>query len=382
MSEIIEELKKIEQIKDYLEKIKEKQSPIAVLGLSDVSKACIISATYETQKRPLLLITHNELMAQNLHRNIKLINPKAMYIPKKDIITYSYDAQSRDILYSRIEGIKALLNDEAEIIIISTETAMTPIMSKKIMQSSILKIMVANEYNIEEIKEKLVSLGYERYDLVEGKGTFSIRGDILDIAISNKKGIRIEFFGDEVDQIRYFDIQNQRSTENINQIKIYPISEEIEKEPKGNIIEYLSENSIIAFDEINKVTLRAKNILEDNKLLQKDLIEKQKNIPYILENMYDMEHILKLTRNFQTVHLDSNDITSEYDGIQLEHEIIKEIDKNFYEITKQEKENKVYKPRTRHSTEFREAEKITFSDLKVRRLCGTQNAWNRTIYRC
>lgn len=366
MKEITEKLLEIDAVKNYLEKLKEKLSPITILGLSDVSKACIADITNEKEKRNILLITYNELGAQNLYKNLKSINPNVTYIPKKDIITYEYDAQSMDILYSRIEGIIKLLNNETEITIISTETAMQRILSKKFMQNSILKIMMANEYNIDELKEKLILLGYERYDIVEGKGTFSIRGDILDIAISNKKGIRIEFFGDEVDQIRYFDISNQRSTENVNQVKIYPLSEEIDKEPKGSIFEYLIENSIIVFDEIRKIELRTENILKDNKLLIKDLIEKKKNVPYVLENMYNMDFIKSKTEKFQIIKLESEDIINNAENaITLKYEDAKEIDEKFFEITKQEKEKKTYKPRTRHSAEFREAEKVTFSDLKI-----------------
>lgn len=243
------------KLQDYLEQIEEKTSPITLLGLTDVVKICAVAETYEKQKNAILLITYNELQAQKLQKHLKNITQNVTYIPRKDIITYKYDAQSMDILYSRIDGIINLYNNQKSIYIISTETLMQPVLSKKTMQNKIIKIMVANQYNIDEIKEKLVQNGYERYDLVEGKGTFSIRGDILDIGISNKKGIRIEFFGDEVDQIRNFDIQTQRSTENINQIKIYPIIEEIEKEPKSTIIEYLPEDTSIIIDDIRKNNL-------------------------------------------------------------------------------------------------------------------------------
>ena len=298
------------------------------------------------------------------------MNNNITYIPKKDIITYDYDAQSRDILYSRIDGILKLFKGEAEIIVVSVETLMQKILSKKTMQDSILKIMVANEYNQEEIKAKLINLGYERCDIVEGKGTFSVRGDILDISISNKKGVRIEFFGDEVDQIKYFDISSQRSIESINQIKIYPLLEEIEKEPKSSIIEYLSKDAIIFFDEINKIILRSENIQKDNIFLIKDLIEKNKMVPYILENMYTMDEIISLSIEFQNIRLDSQDIISEKENvITLPYEITKEIDEEFLRLTKQEKEKKTYKPKTRFSKEFKDAEKITFSDLKPRRLC-------------
>lgn len=372
MKEITEKLLSLKEVTDYTENLKNKVSPITILGLSDVSKACITAFTGESTKRMVLLVTYNELQAQKLHRDLKNMDTKVTYIPKKDIITYDYDAQSRDILYQRIDGIVKLFNNEAEITVLSIETLMQPILTKKQMKNSILKVLVAKEYNLEEIKEKLVYLGYERCDMVEGKGTFSVRGDILDIAISNKNGIRIEFFGDEVDQIRYFDISSQRSTENVNQVQIFPITEDIEKEPNGSIIEYLSESAIIVFDELNKISLRSENILNDNVFLIKDLIEKEKNVPYILENMYNIEQLLGQTANFQIVELDFQDIVQGKENtITFKYEDIKQIDDKFLEITKQEKEKKTYKPRTRVSNEFREAEKITFSDLKVRRLCST-----------
>ena len=86
-------------------------------------------------------------------------------------------------------------------------------------------IYLIKEYNFEEIKEKLVKLGYERTELIEGKGQFSVRGDIIDIAITNVKGVRIEFWGEEIDSIRYFNISSQRSTEELEEFKIYPAHE-------------------------------------------------------------------------------------------------------------------------------------------------------------
>lgn len=182
MKEITEKLLEIKDLKQILQK----DSPISILGLSDVSKSCIVDTVYDELKKPILLVTYNELQAQKLHKNLKAIKKNAIYIPKKDIVTYEYDAQNMDILYLRIEGLLKLYNNEVEIAVVSIETLMQRVLSKKVMQNSILKLMVANEYNIEEIKEKLVNLGYERYDLVEGKGNFSVRGDILDIGINRK----------------------------------------------------------------------------------------------------------------------------------------------------------------------------------------------------
>lgn len=362
MEEITKKLLEIESIKKYLAKYE--TSPITILGLSDIAKSCIAEVMHEETKRQVFLITYNELQAQKLHKNIKIIFKDTIYIPKKDIVTYAIDAQNMDILYARMESIIKLYEKETKIVILSIETLMQPIITKKVMKDNILKLMVANEYKLEEIKEKLVNLGYERYDLVEGKGNFSIRGDILDIGISNRQGVRIEFFGDEVDQIRYFEIASQRSNETINQIKIYPISEETEKEPNGTFIEYLEENAVIVLDEKSKISLRANNILKDNKIAIEDLIERDKNIPYILQNMYDINSILNKLENFSIVELESQDVTSKKENvITIENENIQKIDNKFLEITKQDK--KVYIPRKRLSKDFREGEKVTFSDLKV-----------------
>lgn len=354
------------EINECLKKIEEYTSPVVILGLSDVAKSGICTGISEKLKRQILLVTYNELQAQKLYKNLKEIAPNVTYIPKKEIVTYSYDAQNMDILYSRIEGLIKLYNNEAGIVVVSTETFMQPVLTKKNMQSSILKLMVANEYNIEEIKEKLVNLGYVRYDLVEGKGTFSVRGDILDIAISNKNGIRIEFFGDEIDQIRFFNLETQRSTENVNQVKIYPLSEEIDKEPKGTILEYLSENSIIAIDELNKINLRASSILSDNVLAMKDLISKKKDIPYVLKYMNNIDEMLKKAEAFKWVRLETQDIMAkETNTVTVPQEVVKQIDEKFFEVTKKDKDEKIRKPRRRSSVDFREAEKVTLSDLKI-----------------
>ena len=92
-------------------------------------------------------------------------------------------------------------------------------MKHKLIGKNSIEFKVGQSYNLEDIKQKLVDLGYERYDLLEGRGGFSSRGGILDISLNNKQGIRIEFWGDEVDSIRKFDIMTQRSEENIESIK-------------------------------------------------------------------------------------------------------------------------------------------------------------------
>lgn len=83
-----------------------------------------------------------------------------------------------------------------------------------------MEFKVGDIKNLEEIKQKLINLGYTRYELIDGRGQFSIRGGILDISITTEIGVRIEFWGDEIDSIRTFNIATQRSIKTLEKVKI------------------------------------------------------------------------------------------------------------------------------------------------------------------
>ena len=97
--------------------------------------------------------------------------------------------------------------------------------SKEEVYKALLEFKVGKCFNLEELKQSLIHLGYERADIVDGKGQFSVRGGILDIGTTNTQGVRIEFWGDEVDSIRSFSITSQRSNKMIEEARIYPSHE-------------------------------------------------------------------------------------------------------------------------------------------------------------
>ena len=260
MEEIIEKLNCNKKFQEILKNIIQKTSPITLLGLSDFAKTYIPCTAKKEIKEPICIITYNELQAKAILENAKKFDLNVIYIPKREIVTYEYEAQSKEILYERIEKIKQVINNKLDILIIAIETLMQPTISKEELLERRMKFQVGKEYNIERIKGTLVNLGYERCDLIEGRGQFSIRGGIIDISQTESRAIRIELWGDEVDSIRYFNISSQRSIENIQEIEIYPATEEIEN-PIGSIIEYISENYTIFIDEIKKIEIRANNII-------------------------------------------------------------------------------------------------------------------------
>ncbi len=225
MNSILREISKLTKFNEYIENIKQKHSPILLSGLSDVGKVELVEATKEYSKKPICLITYNEIEAKKIVEDLKFFSDDVVFFPKKELVTYDYIAESKNLPYERIETLNKIYKNKAKIVVTTIEALMQKLPSKEVLYKNILKFQIGENYNIEEIKRKLIGLGYERYDLIEGKGQFSVRGDIIDISESETKGIRIEFWGDEVDSIRYFKLSSQRSTDMIKEITIFPAHE-------------------------------------------------------------------------------------------------------------------------------------------------------------
>lgn len=354
MNTIIGELGKSKKFVDLSKEIEKKQSPISISGLTSVGMTEIISAINTYNKKPILLVTYNEIQAKKILNNLKTFNQeKVEFFPKKEIVTYDYIAESKDLPYERINTLNKI-NEKKNIIIVTTiEALMQKLPSKKVLFKDILEFKVGDICNLEDIKTKLVNLGYSRYDLIEGKGQFSVRGGIIDISLDEKTGVRIELWGDEVDSIRNFSISSQRSIATIEKVKIYPaheyvledkvenickkirqklaegkqeeiIEEDIEQIKAGNyiskidkyfdefyekqetLIDYLNDNYLIFLDEINKIEQRQINIMQDIENLSKNLIEKEKIIPEAIKETSEIDFDILENKN-EIIYLEKQD---------------------------------------------------------------------------
>lgn len=245
MNTIIGELGKSKKFVDLSKQIERKQSPISISGLTDVGMSEIISAINEYNKKPILLVTYNEIQAKKILENLKTFEKeKVVLFPKKEIVTYDYVAESKDLPYERIETLKKIKENKNLIIVTTIESLMQKLPSKEILFKDILELKVGDVCNLNDIKRKLVNLGYSRYDLIEGRGQFSIRGGIIDISIDEKTGVRIELWGDEIDSIRNFSISSQRSITTLEKVKIYPSHEYILEDSIENICKKLSKTIV------------------------------------------------------------------------------------------------------------------------------------------
>lgn len=203
-------IKTLEENKKFQELTKQisKTGPIAISGLVDVEKLHVLAGIFNETKRPMVLVTYNEIQARKLYQDLKKLIKQTYFFPKKEITSYDYVAQSKEIEYKRIDVLNKMYlakkQKEPIIIVTTIEAVMQKMVAKDTLYQNVIDFEVGKTYLLDEIKEKLVGLGYERSDLIENKGQFSIRGGIVDVGLSEKIGVRIEFWGDEVDSIRFF----------------------------------------------------------------------------------------------------------------------------------------------------------------------------------
>ena len=353
MNQILGELGKNSKFIELLNQIEDKQSPIVISGLNDVGAVQLETAINQFGKQPICIITYNEIQAKKIYEDIKYFTDKVVLFPKKEVVTYDYVAESKDLPYQRIEALNEIQAKKNLIVVTTIEAIIQKLPEKSYLYQNTLKFKVGDSYNLETLKQKLVELGYTRCELIEGRGQFSIRGGIVDISIDHKIGTRIEFWGDEVDSVRDFSISSQRSINTKESITIYPaheyvlgksiekvcnkieenknnlnkeiIEEDIEQIKAGNyiskidkyfdsfyerqntILDYLSNHYCIFLDEIGKIKQRAKNIQIDNKNLQSALIEKKRIVPDAISNMIDETKIEEILEKKQLIYIEKQD---------------------------------------------------------------------------
>lgn len=181
MNTILGELGKNPKFCEYIKNIENKKSPIAISGLTDVGMVQMLSATKEFAKKPICIITYNEMQARKIIEDLKYFTDKITYIPKKEIVTYDYVAESKDLPYERIEALNQVQEMKTGIVVTTIEAVAQKMISKKSLYKNVLKFKIGEEHKLEEVKQKLIDLGYVRYDLIDGRGQFSVRGGIVDI---------------------------------------------------------------------------------------------------------------------------------------------------------------------------------------------------------
>lgn len=234
MKTLLEPLKEYSEYKDILYNIKKKNFPMQISGCVDSQMIHFVEAVRrDSGFKHQLVITYDEQKAKSIVEDYKMYDKNVIYYPAKDLMFFSADIHGNLILQERLQFIKRLLEGEKITLVASIEGLFDKLIPLKSYSENILEYRVGDVLDLEKTEKQLYKMGYQRTGQVDMTGQFAVRGSILDIyPLTDEIPVRIDLWDDEVDSIKSFDVESQRSVENLQSIKIYPATEYIIDEQK------------------------------------------------------------------------------------------------------------------------------------------------------
>ena len=253
MKGLTEPLLELGSFRQVLNSIKENQTPVFATGVIDAAKNHLTYCLKKYTDRPVFILTYSELRAKEILEGMTFFERDCVYYPAKDILFYSADVHSMEMNRQRFFVLERLLKGETPVIVASMEALLDKYPVKDVFASFLLKLQVGDIVEIADLTRKLVVMGYERAELVESPGQFTLRGGILDIwSLTAEDAVRIEFWDDEIDSIRSMDAQSQRSVDKLDETEIFPMREMV----------YTEEQAVATADRITKEYMKVLKNLE------------------------------------------------------------------------------------------------------------------------
>ncbi|MBR5542470.1 MAG: transcription-repair coupling factor [Oscillospiraceae bacterium] len=245
------DLKNNKYFAKLMQKIEAGECPIALSGLSAVHKAHIIAAVRMLTKKQIVCIYADELDVRRAARDIEVMSgeePKVL--PVLELSLHDVESSSRENEHERMATLKAMADGSAGITLAPVFALMQRCAAPELVSGREITVKTGEEVSQEALCEKLVAYGYQRYQQVESEGQFAVRGGIVDVFSPGcENPVRIEFFGDEIDAMGFFDPTTQRRIENTKVAKLMPATV-FESEGFASLAEKLC--SLLAREEKRK----------------------------------------------------------------------------------------------------------------------------------
>ncbi len=300
-------LKPLEELQTFVElrkRLKQNRGILQLSGCMDSQKLHIISGLgQETSCR--VILTYNETKAREICEEYAMFDSGVCYYPARDLLFYNADIQGSQLGNQRMQILKQILEETAGTIVTTIDGCMDCLPPLHKLQTKVLTISMEKEYDIGEVRKALLAMGYERNDMVELPGQFGTRGAILDIfPFTEELPVRIEFFGDEINSIRSFDVESQRSMEELSQVEIFPGEGIFDEEAwqKGregmvSFLDYFSKEAVFFLDEPNRLGERGRFVEMEFRESMEHRLEKEQISPAQAELLFSYgETMARLNR--------------------------------------------------------------------------------------
>ena len=274
MEKLLNMLKSIPEY-EILLKAAEKNQAAAVTGIGQINRSHLIAGLYtHIQRRPVVVICQDDMAAKRLQEELKAFLQEVVpVLPSRDLTLYDSAVVSRGWEQKRLRQLYDLMEGRTPIQIFSWEALSQRTMPPRVLEAAAFRMETGREYQLDDLLNRLTASGYSRCGMVEGPGQFAVRGGILDIfSPAADLPVRVEFFGDEVDTMGYFNPDTQRRTENAESISILPVGETQPRLHPGGLSGLC--------DDLNRMIARQKRRKNPNEDLIKTLtrdLEKYEN---------------------------------------------------------------------------------------------------------
>ena len=264
MKTFLQPLQNLAEMEELQKLAGKNRGVIAVSGCMESQKAHLmygLSGLFPCH----LILSEDERSAKQIYEDYRFYDRDVLYYPARDLLFFQADIHGNLIIRQRMQVIKALLTREEVTVVTSVDGCMDFLGSLENIKKQLICFRNDSALDMDKLKDSLVQMGYERVGQVEMPGQFSIRGGIVDIySLTEENPWRIELWGDEIDSIRSFDAQSQRSLENLEEIVIYPAAEQQAENSGITFPDYFpADKTLIFLDEPNRLVENAQAVEEE-----------------------------------------------------------------------------------------------------------------------
>ena len=220
-------LLELQEYDNLVQALKSGKGPLQVTGTLDSQKVHLMYELGEASAFSWkLVVTYDDTRAKEIYDDLRSFTSRVWLYPAKDLLFYSADIHGNLMARQRIAVLRRLMEDREGVVVTTMDGLMDHLLPLKYLREQSITVESGQVIDLDAWKERLIAMGYERVAQVDGMGQFSIRGGIVDIfPLTEEVPVRIELWDDEIDSIRSFDAESQRSLENADEITIYPAAE-------------------------------------------------------------------------------------------------------------------------------------------------------------
>ncbi len=317
---------------------------VHVAGLSGSAGSILIKTLSETQNKIILAVTTGPEDANDLFDDLSYLvgTDKVGFFPSRQILPYDFRAPIGEIIGQRISTLSNLLTNKLKIVVCPVRSLIEPTITKELLEQNQIDLQLNIEYDLDNLVNRLIKLGFRRVSVVEEVGDFAVRGGLIDFfSPGSEAPVRVEFFGDEVDTIRHFEVATQRTIKKIDRVALLPkretpiTQESLEKYldalpeedadyirtrylndpelpglewlsvmfklPQGCLLDYISQSGIVYFQSEGTIRSEIESIHDEAESLHKRLNKQLISLPKANEYYHQTDQIFSVLENYDQI---------------------------------------------------------------------------------